>query len=234
MTMANRRVIVLAVIGALILGGGLYFAQFRAQSPNEAKAFEEGPRSVAPRKSAETPQSQVGVGNSISPTIEPSRPMSRPTRSVHREPALESVLYSGGNLNAKTAEAVLAGDFASALRTMRSDSVGDQDAQGLTRLYSQAIASTLLEVSAAAKVKDIACGASICGVDIRGKSGSPELMRDLLDAGSRGGPRIYSAVTHVVPLSDGSYSYRMFFSTDPGVKRIVVPPATPEPTGGAN
>lgn len=150
---------------------------------------------------------------------------SESSRERMRSRSLESALVRSGSLRGDVVARMIASDeFDDVLTRIRSESIGDQDAIELARIYGEAITSAV-EQSGDGEIQGFACGLSICGVDISSdSSGGERYFSSILDSKRRSGAPVYSAVTEVVPLPNGRYSYRMIFSTDPGASSIQVPP----------
>jgi hypothetical protein len=144
--------------------------------------------------------------------------------------SFESTLVSADGLRVELASKLMSDDrFDTVLAKLRDESLNDVEARELTEIYRKNIGSALTKADPDISLKELACGLSICGIDFSSDANQDEYFVAVLNSGQPGGAGIYSAVTHIVPNKDGSFSYRMVFSTDPAVNTIKVPRKAPKP-----
>lgn len=139
-------------------------------------------------------------------------------------PLIESVVLSQGGIRVDRAfDLAQSEGFERFLAELERQNAMDVEARQLTSAYSKEFADVVAAAKLDVGVEKMACGLSICAVDLTGPQRDDGVFTPLMNSGKKSGARVFTAVTAIVPNRDGTFSYRMIFTTDPRFNSVQVP-----------
>lgn len=160
------------------------------------------------------------VASAIQKDLEASRHSDAKVTSVKQ---IESLLLSRNGLTAD-AEKALADEkkFDAALQAIHDQYYGDLDAINQTKAYEAQLRAAFDRGDSGVGLRKVACGLSVCGALLDGKSMPRDLfVGQFMGSTRQDGLSIYSSSIRVVPRSGKQEAqYRVIFTTDPSSNTI--------------
>jgi hypothetical protein len=212
----SARTIIAIVIGTALCGAA-YYGFCRTQPEPGASGLPSAATSGAtPEVVLKTDAEAAELPRSID---------NEPGHSKSGKRPVESILFANHRIHVDRANAVVSGEgFEEFLQDLDRDNAADLEARELSKAYEASlIAVTTGQSDSGLQLSKIACGLSICGADLTSATEDQERFNLIMNSGESSGARIYSAVTSIVPNRDGTFSYRIIFSTDPAGSTLQVP-----------
>lgn len=164
--------------------------------------------------------------NQASHTIAAQRKTTGIGASMSMTASAEAGLVSNGAMDSRRAgELVDGADSAGFVDQLARESIGIPEAQRNRQVLAANVRGLLADVDADAELRRIACGASVCALELSGNPATAEdYIAAILDgADAKNGPSLGATATAVIGEAPDRASIRMLSTTAAAARTFLVP-----------
>lgn len=212
----------LGIAVAALIGLAIVVAVRRPALDSANAAPHPNPVQIAPASNAEE---AVRVDQARH-TNEPHRmTASTGAGELVTAPAEADLVRDGAMDSRRVGELVDGADFAAFVDQLARESVGMPEAQRNRQVLAANVRGLLADVDADAELRRIACGASVCALELSGNPATAEdYIAAILDgADAKNGPSLGATATAVIREAPDRASIRMLSTTAAGARTFLVP-----------